>query len=110
MDLRSREAQHLAGLVVNVPEFFQDPAFLGWLNDDTTSVFTWHSAGSEPGEWSDVIVGVDPSLNGEGSDADMPPHLWHALIELCQERLVPSNGPHILVRLTNLDDGSGGEM
>tara|TARA_B100000378_G_scaffold206046_1_gene169299 strand:- start:2187 stop:2414 length:228 start_codon:yes stop_codon:yes gene_type:complete len=66
--------------------------------------FTWHKSG-DPDEWSDVVVLVDPSLSGEGSDSDMPAHIWDRIIAMCQAELGAgrSGDPHIMVRLTNVD-------
>lgn len=91
-----------AGLVLNVPEFFADPAFRQWRGNDQPK-FTWHRGG-DVDEWSDVVVLVDPSLNGEGSDADMPAPLWNRLVEICREHFGPrpTMPSHYMVRRTNL--------
>ena len=52
-------------LDINCPELFKDEEFLDWLNDVEERKFTWHSAGQEADEWSDVMVTYD---NGEGSN------------------------------------------
>lgn len=89
-------------LVINTPHFFKDPAFLAWLNNGERK-FTWHQGGA-PSEWSDVVVLVDPSLNGEGSDSDMPEAVWEAIMAACRKVFTPgSSEGHIMVRLTNLD-------
>lgn len=91
-------------LTINAPEFFRDPAFVAWLNDGA-SKFTIHRGG-EPGEWSDVIVLVDPSLSGEGSDSDMPAHIWEAIVDTCRAHAPSFPGllvTHIAVHLTNLE-------
>lgn len=92
------------GLVVNVPEFFADPAFRRWLESERPK-FTWHRGGPID-EWSDVVVLVDPGLSGEGSDSDMPGPLWKQIIEICREHLGVGAGEqmHYMVRLTNLAD------
>ena len=64
-------------LRISAPEFFQDPEFVKWLNNDERK-FTWHDGGT-PDEWSDVVVGVDPSLNGDGTDDTMPVHIWNQI-------------------------------
>jgi hypothetical protein len=56
-------------MTINAPEFFKDPAFIGWLNNGERK-FTWHQ-GHMPDEWSDVVVLVDPGLTGEGSDSEI---------------------------------------
>lgn len=90
------------GLVLNVPEFFADPAFQRWLENDAPK-FTWHRGGPV-NEWSDVIVLVDPGLAGEGSDSDMPAALWDQIVDACRRHLGVSRGgsTHYMVRLTNL--------
>lgn len=90
-------------LLINAPEFFRDSAFQQWLNNPSPK-FTWHRNG-DPNEWSDVVVLVDPSLNGEGSDSDMPEHIWRHIVEECRLHLGPAFGgsDHYMVRLTNLD-------
>jgi len=96
------DMQRCRGLVINAPQFFADPAFRAWLADDRPK-FTWHRGG-EPDEWSDVVVLVDPSLNGEGSDSDMPAPIWHSIVEACRTGLGadPSAASHYMVWLTNL--------
>jgi hypothetical protein len=90
-----------AALVVNAPQFFKDPAFQTWLNQ-TEPKFSLHRDGV-PGEWSDTIVLVDPSLNGEGSDSDMPEHIWEQIVSICRSNFAPTrNVNHIMVRLTNI--------
>jgi hypothetical protein len=90
------------GLVINVPEFFKDPEFVAWLNGGTTK-FTWHQGG-EPGDWSDVVVLVDPSLNGEGTDSDMPEQFWDQIVGECRKHFGPArDAKHIMVRLENLE-------
>lgn len=90
------------GLVVNAPEFFAEASFRLWLASDLLKL-TWYQGG-QVDEWSDVVVLVDPSLCGEGSDSDMPEHFWNRIIDLCRTHLGPSaeQQPHIMVRLTNL--------
>lgn len=103
MNLQDREITFLNGFTINVPEWFEDQAFQDWLNDSGNCVFTWHTKGSDVSEWSDVVVCVDPSLNGEGSESDMPEAMWDQIVELCRAHFRPSDGSHIHVRLTNLN-------
>ncbi|GHE74919.1 hypothetical protein GCM10019059_38000 [Camelimonas fluminis] len=90
------------GIVVNAPDVFADPAFQKWLNNGAPK-FSWHRAGPVS-EWSDVVVLVDPSLNGEGSDSDMPADIWDRIIAECRTTLgaASSPSPPYMVRLTNL--------
>jgi len=90
-------------MTINAPEFFKDPAFIGWLNNGERK-FTWHQ-GHMPDEWSDVVVLVDPGLTGEGSDSEMPAHIWEQIVNACRDKFsnsVSRHSDHIPVRLTNL--------
>lgn len=91
-------------LVINAPEFFADPDFMAWLNNENMK-FTWHTRGKPAHDFSDVVVAVDPSLTGEGTDSDMPEHIWVQIVQACKDHVGPQSSPqcHILVRLTNLD-------
>lgn len=87
-------------LVINAPSFFEDGDFIEWLKNDSPK-FTWFNG--EITEWSDVVVCVDPSLNGEGSESDMPEHIWSQIIDACIEHIGPNRSSnHYLVKLTNL--------
>lgn len=100
MEIRS---SHTPSLILNVPEWYDDKDFREWINDEENNLMTWHKTGSEPTELSDVILLVDPSLNGEGVDSDtMPDALWNEVIRICKERFRPGNAEHVIVRLTNL--------
>lgn len=88
------------GLALHVPQFYKDPAFLGWLNNGQAK-FTWHQGG-EPGEYSDVVVLVDPTLNGEGTDSDMPEEIWNQILTACRKNVSPGGDYHIMVRLINV--------
>lgn len=90
-------------LVINAPEFFEDLAFMAWLNNGQPK-FTWHIPGNAVAdEYSDVVVCVDPGLSGEGTDSDMPEYIWNQIVQACEAHLGPRSGvPHYLVRLTNL--------
>lgn len=96
------DAQPCRGLVLNAPEFFADSAFQQWLGSDLRK-FTWHQGGPVD-EWSDVVVLVDASLSGEGSDSDMPAPIWDQIIDACRTHLGEAAGQssHYMVRLTNL--------
>lgn len=96
------EAVAAPSLVINAPAIFADPEFCAWLNGDGVK-FTWHQGG-KPDDYSDTVVMVDPGLNGEGTDSDMPEHIWSFILAQCRQHFAPSRlGYHIMVRLTNLD-------
>lgn len=70
------KVERVEGLVINAPEFFADKEFMEWMNATSTVVMTWHKKGAPANEWSDTLVLVDPMLEGEGADSDMPAHIW----------------------------------
>lgn len=95
------EAKLGVSITVNAPEFFADEQFIQWLNNGEPKM-TWHK-GEQPNEWSDLVVLVDPDLEGEGSDSDMPEHIWDQIVAICREHVQPSiHAEHITVRLTNM--------
>lgn len=102
------DSSQCSAVVINAPEFFKDPAFRTWLNNGNPK-FTWHKRRRRPSEWSDVVVLVDPGLSGEGSDSDMPEHIWSQIVAEVKRYHELSGGSwplrtgHVMVRLTNLD-------
>lgn len=97
------------GLRINCPEWFQRADFKAWLNNSDNKHFTWHTKGTEPSEWSDTIVLVDPSLNGEGSDQDaqdkpdgLPVDIWNDIVKACVDSGLGRVQEHIPVRLCNI--------
>lgn len=110
-EIVARGIEHQAGLSVtlNAPEFFARNDFIQYLESNRT--FTWHQAGEEAGEYSDVIVLLQPSLNGDGTDSQMPEDIWRSILAVLRrtygnegEKLddLYSDAP-IVVRLTNMD-------
>jgi len=63
---------------INAPEFYRDIDFLEWLNNPDRHQATWHINGRQAGEYSDLFFQYD---NGEGSDADMPGHIWKQITD-----------------------------
>jgi len=97
------DARHSPVLSINAPEWFGEAEFLQWLNKRDRPLMTWHSIGRDANEWSDIIVFIDPSLSGEGSeDGEMPEKYWQIIVSACQSHFKPSTGFHIIVRITNL--------
>lgn len=102
-------------VVINAPEFFQRKDFEEYVESQASPskgpVFTWHQAGTELGDYSDVVVLVEPCLSGDGSNSDMPEDLWNTIIAALQKEFgqhgenVPDGfqDRSIAVRLTNLD-------
>ncbi|MFA0809314.1 hypothetical protein [Microbulbifer epialgicus] len=111
------EVTNCRTLRINAPEWYQAPDFLRWLNNqdqESNPLMTWHRKGAAPTEWSDIIVFVDPSMSGEGSDQNvMPKVYWDFIIEKCRlvftkqtapELFSMQTNPHIIVRITNLQE------
>ena len=98
------ESARMQSFRLFVPELFRNAEFLHWL--ETSKALTMHQRGTgipNWDDWADVVIFVDPSLSGEGSDSDMPGH------DLVVERIkqIIGNGPfsgyHFPVVLTNVD-------
>jgi hypothetical protein len=90
-------------LTIHCPNVFQIPEFVEWLNNGSPKM-TWHQGG-KPAEFSDVVVRVDPSLNGEGSDSDMPSAVWDFVVQECRNAFygaIQPGMPHIQVCLVNV--------
>lgn len=105
--IMTSEARVIAGIKLAVPELFADPGFQEYVNN--SSVMTWHDKKGpiNPDDMADVVVFVDPSLTGEGTDSDMP--YWDVIVE----KLVATvgaprslrgthGGEHLVVVLTNI--------
>lgn len=67
---------------INAPEFYRDQEFLDYLNNAKANgeIATWHK-GLEPNDYSDVFVTCS---QGEGSNSDMPEHIWDRIVEVCK--------------------------
>lgn len=92
----------VSSLALNVPAWFQQPDFVEWLNDPNNKVMTFHEAPRAPDEWSDVMVLVDPSISGEGSNSDMPAEYWDQIVDACRGAGLVMEETHIPVRLVNV--------
>lgn len=90
-------------VVISAPHWFHDPEFRQYLVEKTgQGLATWHLAKDvEPGEFSDVFVGVDPSFSGEGTDSDMPEHIWDQIVDVVRSNPLPNpHGNHIIVQIS----------
>lgn len=99
------ETDYLPLIRINAPEIFQDPAFIAWLNrKDELAVATWHKAGEEPNEFSDVFMVVDGP--NDGSEYGMlPDHIWDKIYKICKEHVPLRYGEaHCFVWLTNCEE------
>ncbi len=89
-----------AALVLDAPEFFQDPGFLAWLASDHGHSTNYRAG--RPVAGAEVLVLVDPGLAGEGSASDMPDWCWAVVLDTCRAAYAPQSGAnHILVHLRN---------
>ncbi|WP_342632757.1 hypothetical protein [Marinobacter alkaliphilus] len=96
-------------VVLNAPEFFERKDFVDYIEREP--VFTWHRPGKLPGDYADVVVLVEPSLNGEGTESDLPDDIWNTVLGVLRqsfgdngERLPAfARSRHIAVRLTNIE-------
>lgn len=105
--IMSSEAHPLTGIKLAVPELFADPGFQEYVNN--SPVMTWHDKKGpiNPADMADVVVFVDPSLTGEGTDSDMP--YWDVIVDKVKNAL-GNNYPlwqarlreHLVVVLTNV--------
>jgi len=86
-------------LRLNAPEFYQDPAFVAWLDDPAETQATWHRKGFPPNEYSDMFFTWD---SGEGSNSDMPEHIWDKICDIVTEQYGPSG--FCIVWLSNLEE------
>lgn len=100
-EIQSANHRIIAGIKLSVPELFQDPDFQDYVNN--TNVMTWHDKKGpiDEDDLADVVVFVDPSMTGEGTDTDMP--YWDVIFEkvLAIVGPTPRSDDHIAVVLTN---------
>lgn len=101
MDTTIKNAEHMQSHAVylKVPELFADKDFQQYLN--TTTIASWHRPGAEfhEDDWNDTVIFLESSLNGEGSNSDMP---YHDLIVEKVKELFPfgiRHESHIVVIL-----------
>lgn len=83
---------------INCPEFYEDPDFLDWINGKTgCELLTWHVAGDEAGDYSDVFLNYD---HGDGAySEDVPEHIWEEICRLAEE----AGFEYGMIWLTNLN-------
>jgi hypothetical protein len=69
----------------------QHPDFVAWADKRRPQgLASWSDSDTShgDGEYPDIFVGLDPSLNGEGTDSDMPEAYWNALVASVQDQFV----------------------
>jgi len=99
--IASSEVTLVRGIKLSVPELFQDPAFVEYVN--SSPVMTWHDKKGPIAQEDvvDVAVFVDPSMTGEGTDSCMP--YWDVIVEKLKAVTgsSPFGGNHYVVILSN---------
>lgn len=91
-------------LTLNVPDWFKDDEFIAAI--EKPGIMTWHVPGQAPQCYADVMLWVDPSLNGEGAEAgDLPWKYWDIVVDCARQYadVIDARGMHLLVRLANLE-------
>jgi hypothetical protein len=85
-------------------DWYTEPEFMAWLNNPNNCTMTFHIRGRNPNEWSDALVWVDPSLNGEGDSSDMPEKYWREILHCAAAAVngIASTGHHIGVKIRNM--------
>lgn len=100
-EIQSANHMNFAGIKLSVPELFRDSDFQDYVNN--TNVMTWHDKKGpiQEDDWADVVVFVDPSMTGEGSNSDMP--YWDEIYAKVEAIVGPNprSETHIAVVLTN---------
>lgn len=103
--------QKMTLIKLNVPEFFEDPIFMAWFDEQASKhqLASWHGGGKAT-EFSDAFLTVhvlwEPSscedgYYAEGSNSDMPEPFFK---QICQQVWSMGHwGEDVLVWLTNLE-------
>lgn len=85
---------------LDAPEFYKDPDFVKWLNESKKGIIaTWHTGGA-PNDFSDIFVTYD---GGDGSNSDMPEHIWDEISLTCRKMDVN----YCVVWITNVGSDIG---
>ena len=105
------ETHRIQALQLSVDWFdaTRHPDFVAWADRRLgTGLATWCASGDSHGdsEYPDLFVALEPALNGEGTDADMPAAYWDALVAHAKDvfgtRPGLSSPPcHIVIRLSS---------
>lgn len=98
------EASSVLMVTIDRPQWYKNPDFLDYINDPDNALMSFHISGRQANEWSDVLVWVDPSLNGEGDSSDIPEVYWDEIVQVAKlasskHRLLRE---HIGVRIRNM--------
>ncbi|HEP8970252.1 TPA: hypothetical protein VDU83_002590 [Pseudomonas aeruginosa] len=101
--IQEGQARRIVGVKLSVPELFADPDFVDYVN--TSNVMSWHDKKGPigPDDWADVVVFVDPSLSGEGTDIDLP--YWECIVDKLRTAVGgydPQMREHYVVVLSNV--------
>ncbi|MGP9797096.1 hypothetical protein ACT3UJ_07025 [Halomonas sp. 86] len=85
-------------------DWFEHALFRSWADQARLKgTASWGVDGHDAEGYPDIFVGVDPSLNGEGTDSDMPAPYWDALMQKVRYHVQKdATRNHILVRISPL--------
>lgn len=98
-------AEHSHFITLHVDWFNAErhPAFVAWADQRLgNGLASWCSAGESHGatEYPDIFLTVEPSLDGEGSDADMPETYWQKILDTLRDMQMAPKQHAIGVRLS----------
>lgn len=82
-------------------DWFAKDDFRTWADSARLrGLASWGYNGHSKEGYSDIFIAVDPSLNGEGSDSDMPSQYWEAIKSAVRFHVRPlATKEHIVVRI-----------
>lgn len=76
-------AENVPAIDIHCPELFRDPDFAAWVDRRAgKGLATWHVAGEEAGDFSDVFLVYDHGECGDATgraDEAMPESCWEKL-------------------------------
>lgn len=82
-------------MTIQMPDLYQDPEFVRYLNNPQKNIATWHVKGEAPHHYSDIFVTYD---GGEGSHSDMPG--WDKICEIVTAEGLGDT--YVLLHITNV--------
>lgn len=95
------EPARISGIKLSVPELFSRSDFMSYIATNPVIVTRKEVQSWAVEDYIDVMVSVDPSLSGEGSDSGMPG--WDQIVDQVRSvfGLGPFGGNHFVVVLCN---------
>lgn len=96
------EHSHAITLYVDWFNQEQHPDFVAWADKGLTSgLASWCPSGQSHASvgYPDIFITLEPCLNGEGSDSDMPEAYWKQIVDTLREMTLSPKKQAIIVRL-----------